>query len=141
MPAILWAFAFLMLQQEGIFMAQPIPTEINLHQKSRCLEVAFDDGARYQYSCEFLRVYSPSAEVRGHGVGNEVLQLGKERVNIVAIEPVGNYAVKLVFDDGHDSGLYSWDYLHTIGENQALMWQDYLNKLEEVGHTRHTADT
>ena len=122
-------------------MSQVIPTEIKLHQQSRMLEIAFDDGAHYQLSCEFLRVYSPSAEVRGHGVGNEVLQLGKEQVNITAIEPVGNYAVKLVFDDGHDSGLYSWEYLHKIGANQQQMWQQYLDKLEQAGHTRQTADS
>ena len=122
-------------------MAQPVPTEIKLHQQSRVLEIAFDDGAHYQLSCEFLRVYSPSAEVRGHGIGNEVLQFGKEQVNITAIEPVGNYAVKLVFDDGHDSGLYSWEYLHKIGANQQQMWQQYLDKLEQAGHTRQTADS
>lgn len=121
-------------------MSQPIPVEIKLHQQSRQLEIAFDDGVRYQLSCEFLRVYSPSAEVRGHGTGNEVLQLNKEQVNITAIEPVGNYAVKLVFDDGHDSGLYSWDYLYKIGADQPQMWQAYLEKLEQAGHTRQTAD-
>ncbi len=121
-------------------MAQPIPSEINLHQKSRRLVVLFDDGARFEFSCEFLRVYSPSAEVRGHGIGNEVLQRGKERVNITAIEPVGHYAVKLVFDDGHDSGLYSWDYLYKIGTEQVTLWQAYLNKLEEAGDTRQTED-
>jgi len=118
----------------------PIPTEIKLHQQSRVLELAFDDGKSFQLSCEFLRVYSPSAEVRGHGSGNEVLQLAKEQVNITAIEPVGNYAVKLVFDDGHDSGLYSWDYLYKIGCDQSQLWQAYLNKLEQAGHTRQTAD-
>ncbi len=121
-------------------MAQVIPTEINLHQKSRILAITFDDGACYQYSCEYLRVYSPSAEVRGHGAGNEVLQLDKENVNISTIEPVGNYAVKLVFDDGHDTGLYNWDYLHHLGEQQSSLWQQYLNRLEEAGHTRQTAD-
>ncbi len=120
-------------------MTRPIPTEINLHQKSRQLVVVFDDGTRYEFSCEFLRVYSPSAEVRGHGVGNAVLQLGKENVNITAIEPVGNYAVKLVFDDGHDSGLYSWEYLYKIGVDQTSLWQAYLNTLEQAGHTRQTA--
>ncbi len=121
-------------------MSQSIPTEIKLHQQSRQLEIAFDDGAHYQFSCEFLRVYSPSAEVRGHGVGNEVLQVGKENVNITNIEPVGHYAVKLVFDDGHDSGLYSWEYLHRIGASQEALWQEYLQRLEQAGHTRQTAD-
>ena len=90
----------------------PRPTEIKLHQKSRLLEVAFDDGQRFSLSCEYLRVFSPSAEVRGHGPGQEVLQVGKRDVEITAIEPVGSYAVKLVFSDGHDTGLYSWEYLH-----------------------------
>ena len=91
-----------------------VPTDIKLHSKSRLLEIAFDDGVSYSLSCEFLRVNSPSAEVRGHGPGQEVLQLDKELVNITAIEPVGMYAVKLVFDDGHDSGLYSWEYLYEL---------------------------
>jgi len=114
----------------------PRPSEIRLHQKSRVLEVAFDDGARFALPCELLRVYSPSAEVRGHGPGQEVLQVGKEHVNIRAIEPVGTYAIKLVFDDGHDSGLYSWDLLYRLGAQQDELWDDYLQRLAQAGHVR-----
>jgi len=119
-------------------MASPSvsPTDIVLHQKSRLLEVAFDDGSRFQLPCEFLRVYSPSAEVRGHGPGQETLQVGKQEVNIRAIDPVGNYAVKLVFTDGHDTGLYTWDYLHELGRNQAVLWQRYLDRLRVAGASR-----
>lgn len=113
------------------------PTEIKLHQKSRVLEIAFDDGARYRLSCEFLRVYSPSAEVRGHGVGQEVLQIGKESVNITRIEPVGTYAIRFCFDDRHDTGLYSWEWLHHLAVNQERLWQEYLARLEQAGHRRH----
>ena len=111
----------------------PKPTNISLHQKSRILEIEFDDGQAYKFTCEFLRVHSPSAEVTGHGPGQEVLQVGKEGVSIRAIEPVGHYAVKLVFDDEHDSGLYSWDYLHDLGANCEKKWQDYLRRLKEAG--------
>ncbi len=114
----------------------PQPTEIKLHQKSNELEVAFADKQRFHFSCEFLRVYSPSAEVRGHGEGQGVLQVGKENVTIEKIEPVGNYAVKLVFSDKHDSGIYSWDLFYHYGLNQDTMWQDYLNELEKAGHQR-----
>lgn len=113
-----------------------IPTEITLHQKSRTLEVAFDDGARYSLPFEFLRVYSPSAEVRGHGPGQETLQAGKKNVNLTEVLPVGSYALKLVFDDGHDSGLYTWEYLHEIGVNQEAMWQEYLQRMEAAGESR-----
>jgi len=116
----------------------PRPIDITLHQKSRVLEVAFDDGARYRLPCEFLRVYSPSAEVRGHGPGQETLPLGKEHVNIARIEPVGNYAVKLCFDDGHDTGLYSWEWLHHLGTEQPRLWQEYLARLVQAGHVRKT---
>jgi DUF971 family protein len=112
------------------------PTDIKLHQKSRILEVAFDDGSRFQLPCEYLRVYSPSAEVRGHGPGQEVLQVGKERVNIAAIEPVGAYAVCLHFDDGHDTGIYSWDWLHHLGVNQERLWKEYLERLAQAGVER-----
>ena len=112
------------------------PTEIKLRQASRILEVAFEDGARFELPCEYLRVFSPSAEVRGHGPGTETLVTGKETVNITAIEPVGNYAVRLVFDDGHSTGLYSWNILHDLGVNQANHWQDYLRRLAESGHQR-----
>lgn len=113
------------------------PTEIKLHQASRILEIAFDDDARFHLPCEYLRVFSPSAEVRGHGPGPGVLVTGKETVNITAIEPIGNYAVKLVFDDGHSTGLYSWDVLHELSVNQDAHWQDYLRRLAEVGYQRH----
>ena len=114
----------------------PHPTDIRLHRGSRLLEVAFDDGTRYKLPCEYLRVYSPSAEVRGHGPGQEVLQVGKESVNITAIEPVGHYAVKLYFDDGHSSGIYSWDVLYHLGAHQTDLWQDYLAALARAGHSR-----
>lgn len=110
--------------------------EIKLHQKSRILEVAFDDGRAFRLPCEFLRVFSPSAEVRGHGPGQETLQTGKEEVEITAIEPVGHYAVKLVFSDGHDTGLYSWDHLHELGMHQDAMWQQYLDRLRQAGVER-----
>jgi len=117
----------------------PIPTEIKLHQASRLLELAYADGTRFQLPCEFLRVYSPSAEVRGHGPGQEVLQIGKHDVQIAAIEPVGTYAIKLTFSDGHDTGLYSWDYLYEIGRNQEALWQRYLERMREAGATRDAA--
>jgi DUF971 family protein len=113
------------------------PTDIVLHKKSRCLEIAFEDGQRFTLPCEFLRVYSPSAEVRGHGgPSGAVLQVGKERVNLQGIEPVGQYAVRLVFDDGHQSGLYSWNYLYDLGKNHDRYWQEYLAKLAAAGHVR-----
>jgi DUF971 family protein len=112
------------------------PTDIILHQRSRVLEIAFDDGKRFELSCEYLRVNSPSAEVRGHGTGQEVLQTGKRDVNITAIEPVGNYAIKLVFSDGHDTGLYSWDYLYSLGADHDNLWKDYLQRLEKAGASR-----
>jgi DUF971 family protein len=111
-------------------------TDLALNQKSRLLSLSFDDGRTIELSCEYLRVHSPSAEVRGHGPGQEVLQTGKEDVNIVAIEPVGNYAVRLVFSDEHDTGLYAWDYLVELAENKDKNWQDYLARLEEAGHQR-----
>ena len=114
----------------------PVPTQITLHQASRVLEVAFADGRVFQLPCELLRVYSPSAEVRGHGPGQEVLQTGKRDVQITAIEPVGTYAVKLVFSDGHDTGLYSWDTLYELGRDQEQLWQRYLRRLEEAGARR-----
>ena len=114
------------------------PTDIKLHQKSRVLEIAFDDGSHFNLPCEYLRVYSPSAEVRGHSPGQEVLQVGKENVNITNIEPVGTYAVCLFFDDGHSTGLYSWDWLHHLGANQESLWQQYIELLEKSGHPRKT---
>ena len=113
-----------------------LPTEITLHQQSRTLEIAFDEGSRFKLPAEFLRVYSPSAEVRGHGPGQQVLQAGKLNVGISAIEPVGQYAIKITFDDGHDSGLYTWEYLHELGQNQDALWHDYLSKLEAAGQSR-----
>jgi DUF971 family protein len=112
------------------------PTEIKLHQMSRVLEIAFSDDSRHRLPVEYLRVYSPSAEVRGHGPGQEVLQVGKENVNITNIEPVGTYAVRLCFDDGHDSGLYSWEWLHYLAVNQGRLWQEYLDRLERAGYRR-----
>ncbi|WP_438833115.1 gamma-butyrobetaine hydroxylase-like domain-containing protein [Chitinibacter bivalviorum] len=120
----------------GLNADTPQPTELTLHQASRVLEIAFSDDARFQLPCEYLRVSSPSAEVRGHGVGNEVLQVGKINVNIKDIEPVGHYAVKLVFDDGHDSGLFSWQYLYELGANYDANWQKYLNELAAAGASR-----
>ena len=102
------------------------PSEIKLRTRSRVLEVAFDDGARYLLPFEYLRVYSPSAEVKGHGPGQEVLVLGKQHVGITAVEPVGQYAVKLVFDDGHDTGLFTWKYLHELGRDREANWAKYL---------------
>src|SRR5688572_1705117 len=106
-------------------MPDPGPVEIKLRTRSRVLEVSFDDGSRFELPFEYLRVHSPSAEVKGHGPGQEVLVLGKENVGIRAVEPVGQYAVKLVFDDGHDTGLYSWKYLLDLGRNQAKNWAQY----------------
>jgi len=120
----------------GLLPTTPQPTEIKLHQKSKILEIAYADGAQFQLPCEFLRVSSPSAEVRGHGVGNEVLQVGKANVNIIAVEPVGNYAVKLVFDDGHDSGLFSWEYLYALGRDYDVLWANYLAQLAAAGASR-----
>ena len=107
-------------------LSDPQPLEIKLRRAARLLEVTFEDGCRFELPFEYLRVYSPSAEVKGHGPGQETLVLGKEAVAVRAIEPVGQYAVKLVFDDGHDTGLYSWDYLHQLGREQAARWQAYL---------------
>jgi DUF971 family protein len=112
------------------------PTNINLHQKSKILELEFEDGSSFELPCEFLRVYSPSAEVTGHGPGQEVLQLAKEDTNITAIEPQGNYAIKLVFDDKHDTGIYTWKYLYELGSNYETKWQDYLDRLKAAGHQR-----
>lgn len=120
----------------GLNPTTPRPVDIRLHQASRRLEISFDDGRTAMLSCEYLRVYSPSAEVRGHGAGQEVLQMGKELVNITGIEPVGNYAVRLTFSDGHDTGLYSWDYLYDLAEHQDTLWQAYLERLAAAGVQR-----
>lgn len=111
----------------------PHPTEINLHQKSRTLEIKFDDGKEFTMSCEYLRVHSPSAEVQGHGPGEGVLQVDKEDVGIKHIEPVGNYAIQLHFDDDHNTGIYAWETLYKLGANMEENWKDYLERLKEAG--------
>jgi DUF971 family protein len=116
--------------------SERVPTEIKLHQKSRFMEIAFSDGRSFQLPYEYLRVYSPSAEVRGHGPGQEVLQTGKREVEIRTLEPVGSYAVQPVFSDGHSTGIYSWDYLYELGESHAKRWADYLKKLEVARASR-----
>ncbi|PLW84244.1 1-(5-phosphoribosyl)-5-((5-phosphoribosylamino)methylideneamino)imidazole-4-carboxamide isomerase [Kineobactrum sediminis] len=112
------------------------PQGIHLHRKSRELELTYAGEQSYRLSCEYLRVYSPSAEVKGHGPGQEVLQTGKQQVTITAIKPVGHYALQLVFDDGHDTGLYSWDYLYQLCREQESWWQDYLTRMEAAGASR-----
>jgi len=116
----------------------PKPTDIVLHQQSHSLEIAFDDGARFDLPCELLRVYSPSAEVRGHWGQHAKLQLDKQDVNITELRPVGAYAVKIFFDDGHNSGLYDWGFLYDLGRKKDLYWNQYLQRLAEAGHTRRT---
>ncbi|HMW21903.1 MAG TPA: DUF971 domain-containing protein [Burkholderiaceae bacterium] len=116
----------------------PLPTELTLHQQSRILEVAFDDGCRFRLPFEHLRVFSPSAEVRGHGPGQETLQTGKREVGVVAIEPVGHYAVQLRFSDGHDTGIYTWEYLYELGRDQVALWADYEARLLAAGADRDT---
>ncbi|XZG69968.1 gamma-butyrobetaine hydroxylase-like domain-containing protein [Chitinibacteraceae bacterium HSL-7] len=118
----------------GLDAHTPVPTEVHWHQAGNTLEVAFEDGSRHTLAAELLRVRSPSAEVRGHG--QPVLQTGKRHVRITGVEPVGHYAVRLVFDDGHDSGLYSWDYLYELGRTQDAVWQDYLAELAHAGASR-----
>ena len=113
------------------------PVSINLHKKSRYLSVTFDNGMSFDLSCEYLRVHSPSAEVMGHGPGQEVLQTGKEDVTIDDVEPVGHYAIKLYFSDGHDTGLYTWDYLYDLGVNHDRYWQNYLEALKKAGIDRN----
>ncbi len=111
------------------------PSKIHLHKTSRELELGYEDTS-FRLPCEFLRVYSPSAEVRGHGPGQEVLQVGKKNVAITDIKPVGHYALQLIFDDGHDSGIYSWPYLRELAENQQPLWQNYLDRLHAAGAAR-----
>lgn len=130
-----------MTGQENKLPDLPLPTEIKLHQKSRILEIAFGNGERFELSCEFLRVFTPSAEARGHGPGQETLQVGKRDVGIERIEPVGNYAIKPVFSDGHDSGLYSWDMLYNLGKHRDALWETYLNQLAATGGSRDPAET
>ena len=116
--------------------ARPHPTGITLHRASHVLEVSFDTGEVFRLPCEYLRVHSPSAEVQGHGPGQRVLQHGKQNVNITAIDPVGHYGVILRFDDGHDTGIFSWNVLYDLGKHQAENWQAYLEALRSAGKTR-----
>lgn len=118
----------------------PKPTDIKLHQLSKVLEIGFISGERFELPCEYLRVFSPSAEVRGHGPGQEQLQVGKENVNIEDIEPVGAYAVVLKFDDGHDTGIFSWETLYDLGVNYQQYWEEYLMKLKQAGYIRKVPD-
>ena len=122
----------------GLTPGSPTPQSITVHGQSSQLELVFSDGAAFRLPFELLRVYSPSAEVMGHAPGQEVLQTGKRNVEIADIEPVGNYAVKLQFSDGHDSGIYSWDYLYALGQHQAARWEDYLRRLVAAGVDRDT---
>ena len=117
-------------------MSEFTPTDIKLRQKERILEVSFQDGSTFEMSCEYLRVHSPSAEVQGHTPDQAVLQVGKENVNIIGIDPVGNYAVLLRFDDDHDTGIYAWDTLYNLGKDMEANWATYLEKLEAAGHKR-----
>jgi DUF971 family protein len=119
---------------------KPLPTDISLHQKSRVLEIRFDDGARFRLPCEYLRVLSPSAEVRGHSPATAKLQIGKEEVNIRDLEQIGSYALKIIFDDGHKSGLYDWQYLYKLGRAWQPLWLDYLDRLREAGRSRSGPD-
>lgn len=118
----------------------PLPTEIKLHQQSRVLELSYDDGARFRLPCEYLRVLSPSAEVRGHSPATAKLQVGKEAVSITDIEQIGSYAIKIHFDDGHNSGLYDWQYLYRLGRAWQPLWQDYLRQLADAGQGRTAPD-
>lgn len=122
----------------GLTKNTPVPKEIKLHKKSRILDITFSDGKTFHFPCEFLRVYSPSAEVSGHGTGQEILQTGKKMVNILKINPVGHYAIQPHFSDGHNTGIYSWDLLYNYGSNQDKMWQDYLQRLKEAGASRES---
>jgi DUF971 family protein len=117
----------------------PQPTAITLHQQSRVLEVAFSDGRQFRIPFELMRVYSPSAEVKGHGAGQEVLQTGKRLVGVVSLETVGNYAVQPSFSDGHNTGIFSWDYLYFLGSQEAELWQQYQARLQQAGASRDEA--
>ena len=120
----------------GLTTTTPMPTAITLHQSSRVLEIAFDDGKTFRLPYEFLRVHSPSAEVMGHGPGQQITVAGKKGVSIAHLEPVGNYAIRILFGDGHDTGIYSWGYLHELGERQEHLWQLYLDALKAKGLKR-----
>jgi len=123
----------------GLTPDTPKPTEIKVHQKSRRLEIAFSDGRTFELSFELLRVYSPSAEVRGHGPGQEILQVGKKDVDILDVEPVGTYGIQPSFSDGHNTGIYSWEYLYDLGHRQDRLWLQYLDRLKAVGASRDAA--
>lgn len=125
----------------GLDRTVPTPTDITLHKKSRLLEIAFSDGSHFKLPCEYLRVFSPSAEVRGHGPGQETLQTGKRNVEITALEPVGNYAVQPTFSDGHNTGIYSWDWLYHLGADHDALWAEYLARLEKAGASRDIDST
>ena len=120
----------------GLQSGTPTPVDLTLHVQSRVLEIGFSDGAAFKISFELMRVYSPSAEVQGHGPGQEVLQTGKREVDVIELEPIGNYAVKPVFSDGHESGIFSWDYLYFLGSEQTRLWADYVQRLEVAGMQR-----
>ena len=122
----------------GLQTGSPTPVALTVHSQSRLLEVAFSDGAQFRIPFELMRIYSPSAEVQGHGPGQEVLQTGKREVNVVELEPIGNYAVKPVFSDGHESGLFTWDYLYHLGADQSQLWDDYERRLKAAGALRDT---
>jgi DUF971 family protein len=123
----------------GLQAGAPLPTEITVHSQSRVLEVLFSDGERFRIPFELMRIYSPSAEVQGHGPGQEVLQTGKRDVDLVGLEPVGNYAVQPSFSDGHDTGIFSWDYLYFLGSQQDKLWSDYEKRLQQAGVERDAA--
>ncbi|MDB5930321.1 MAG: hypothetical protein JWR60_2028 [Polaromonas sp.] len=120
----------------GLQAGSPTPTALTVHSQSRILEIAFSDGAAFRIPFELMRIYSPSAEVQGHGPGQEILQTGKREVDVVAMEPIGNYAVKPIFSDGHESGLYTWDYLYHLGADQSQLWDDYQRQLQAAGAER-----
>ncbi|MDX1473999.1 MAG: DUF971 domain-containing protein [Reinekea sp.] len=117
---------------------QTAPKSIHYNREARMLTLTWSDSIVHELSAEFLRVHSPSAEVRGHGVGQSILQTGKKNVSITGLEPAGRYALKIIFDDGHDSGLYDWTYLRSLGDNQQALWQEYLDKLAETGQSRES---
>ena len=120
----------------GLQTGSPTPTALTVHSQSRILEIAFSDGAAFRIPFELMRIFSPSAEVQGHGPGQEILQTGKRDVGIIALEPVGNYAVKPVFSDGHESGLFTWDYLYHLGADESRLWEDYKRRLQAAGVDR-----
>ena len=120
----------------GLQAKSPTPTALTIHSQSRILEIAFSDGAQFKIPFELMRIYSPSAEVQGHGPGQEILQTGKREVNVVELEPIGNYAVKPVFSDGHESGLFTWDYLYHLGADESQLWADYERRLQAAGVAR-----